>query len=55
MFLYQKLEDTKSYKAGYEVGKWVADNPYLTIIISIALIIGLFFALSKIIKYLRSN
>ena len=55
MFLYQKIEDTKPYKAGYEIGKWAANNTFLAIIIGIVLISGLLYAISKIIKYLRSN
>ncbi len=55
MFLYQKLEETTSYKAGYEIGKWIADHTFLATIIGIVLVGTLFFALSKIIKYLKSN
>ena len=54
MFLYQNLENSEPYKAGYELGKWIAHNPIISVIISVLLLAGLIWAFIKIAKQIRT-
>ncbi len=54
MFLIQDIKDTQSYKAGYEVGKWIYHNSTLSILIGVVLSVGFVWLLTKIVKQIRT-
>ncbi|TYP99920.1 hypothetical protein C7447_101527 [Tenacibaculum adriaticum] len=54
MFLYQNLEKTDAYKAGYETGKWVAHHPTVSVIIGVLLLAVLIWGFIKVVKQIRT-
>jgi hypothetical protein len=54
MFLIQDIQDTQSFKAGYEVGKWIYHNSILSIVIGVVLSVGFVWLLTKVVKQIRT-
>ncbi|MGB1042557.1 MAG: hypothetical protein ACPGU6_04120 [Tenacibaculum sp.] len=54
MFLIQDIKNTESYKAGYEIGKWIGQNPTLAVLLGIVISVGLVWILIKVVKQIRT-
>lgn len=58
MFLLQDNNSSETYatgyKMGYEVGKWMAQNPTLTLLIGVVFAVGFVWILTKVVKQIRT-
>ncbi|WGH74832.1 hypothetical protein P8625_12185 [Tenacibaculum tangerinum] len=54
MFLIQDEKSSTAYKAGYEIGQWIAHNPILAILLGVVLSIGFVWIITKIVKQIRT-
>ncbi|WP_299000958.1 hypothetical protein [uncultured Tenacibaculum sp.] len=54
MLLVQEEKGSAAYNAGYEVGKWVAQNPILTLLIGVVVSVGFVWILTKVVKQIRT-
>ena len=54
MFLYQNLENTDAYKSGFELGKWIAHNSIISVVLGMLLLVLLIWAFIKIAKQIRT-
>ena len=48
------MEKSDAYKTGYEVGKWIAQHPTLSVLIGILLSVGFVWIFTKIVKQIRT-
>ncbi|WP_440120384.1 hypothetical protein [Tenacibaculum sp. Ill] len=54
MFLIQEEKSSTAYKAGYEVGQWIAHNPILAVFIGAVVSVGFVWILTKVVKQIRT-
>ncbi len=48
------MEETESYKIGYELGGWMYHNPIVSIAVGVVISIGFVWLLTKIAKQIRT-
>lgn len=54
MFLIQEEKSSTAYKAGYEVGQWIAQNPLLAVFTGAVVSVGFVWILTKVVKQIRT-
>ncbi|GFD78673.1 MULTISPECIES: hypothetical protein [Tenacibaculum] len=54
MFVIQNGKSTTAYKAGYEVGQWIAHNPMLAVFTGAVVSVGFVWILTKVVKQIRT-
>lgn len=54
MFLIQDIETSEAYSAGYKIGKWIGQNPMLSVFIGIVISVVFVWIFTKIAKQIRT-
>jgi hypothetical protein len=52
--IQNKIEDSPSYKAGYEIGQFIGHNPIISLLIGVLFVAVLIYFAIKIFKKLRN-
>lgn len=54
MFLIQEKNTSSAYKAGYEVGQWIAHNPIVAVLLGVVISVGFVWLFTKVVKQIRT-
>ncbi|MDO6674044.1 hypothetical protein MK851_01880 [Tenacibaculum sp. 1B UA] len=54
MFLIQDEKSSTAYKAGYEIGQWIAHNSFLAVLLGVVVSVGFVWILTKVVKQIRN-